>query len=95
MNLRRTCLLFLSLTATLPAAVFDVKTFGAKGDGQTLDRDSINKAIETAGIGGGGKVHFPAGTYLIGSIRLRSNVTLDLERGTVIEASPDPPLRHR
>src|SRR5882757_874054 len=82
-------LLLVALTASLSAATFDVKTFGAKGDGQTLDRDAINKAIEAASAAGGGTVHFPAGIYLTGSIRLRSNVTLDLERGSVIEASPD------
>ena len=38
---------------------------------------------------GGGTVYFPAGTYLTGSIHLRSNITLQLEHGTVIEASPD------
>jgi polygalacturonase len=89
MSLPRTLLLALCLTAPASAAVFDVKTFGAKGDGQTPDRDAINKAIEAASSAGGGTVHFPAGTYVTGSIRLRSNVTLELERGSVIEASTD------
>src|SRR5580704_10911441 len=48
---------------------FDVKTYGAKADGKTPDRDSINKAIEAASAAGGGTVNFPAGTYLTGSIR--------------------------
>ena len=38
---------------------------------------------------GGGTVYFPAGTYVTGSIHLRSNITLQLEPGSVIEASPD------
>ena len=66
----------------LSAADFDVKTFGAKGDGKTPDRDAINKAIEAAGAAGGGTVIIPAGTYVTGSIRLRSNLTLRFEPGS-------------
>ena len=82
----------LSLGAPLEtrAAVFDVKAYGAKADGTTPDRDAINKAIGAADAAGGGTVCFPAGTYLTGSIRLRSNVTLQLDPGSVIEASADP-----
>jgi polygalacturonase len=81
----------LSLGAPLEvrAATFDVKAFGAKADGKTLDRDAINKAIDAAEAAGGGTVYLPAGTYVTGSIRLLSNITLQLEHGTVIEASPD------
>jgi polygalacturonase len=71
------------------AAVFDVKAFGAKADGTTPDRDAINKAIDAAAAAGGGTVSFPAGTYLTGSIRLRSNITLQLDPGSVIKASKD------
>jgi polygalacturonase len=78
------------ITLTASAAVFDVKTYGAKGDGKTQDRDSINKAIEAAAAAGGGTVVVGPGTYLSGSIRLRSNITLQLERGAVIEASSEP-----
>ena len=73
----------------LNAAVFDVTAFGAKGDGKTQNREAINKAIEAAAAAGGGTVEFPAGTWLTGSLRLRSNVTLRLERGAVIEASSE------
>jgi polygalacturonase len=72
------------------AGVFDVKTFGAKGDGKTPDRDAINKAIDAAAAAGGGTVYFPAGTYVTGSIRLRSNLTLQFEAGATLEASADP-----
>src|SRR5271165_5012777 len=80
----------------LNAAAFDVTAFGAKGDGKTQNRAAINKAIEAAASAGGGTVDFPAGTWITGSLRLRSNVTLRLERGSVIEASSeasayDPP----
>lgn len=78
------------LTATcLNAAVFDITTYGAKGDGKTQNRDAINKAIDAAAAAGGGIVEVPPGTWVTGSIRLRSNVTLHLERGSVIEASSE------
>lgn len=66
---------------------FDVKNYGAKGDGKTLDTDAINKAIEAANAAGGGRVFFPAGTYLSYSIHLKSNVTLYLEQGSVLLAA--------
>jgi polygalacturonase len=80
----------LGVSMRLPGATFDVRTFGAQADGKTADRDAINKAIEAASASGGGIVHFPAGTYLTGSIRLKSNITLEFERGAILEASPDP-----
>jgi len=69
------------------ANVYDVRAFGAKGDGKNLDSPSINKAIEAAAAAGGGSVIFPAGTYLAVSIRLRSNITLQLEHGATILAA--------
>src|ERR1035438_641284 len=78
------------LAEPLRAGVFDVKAFGAKGDGKTPDRDAINRAIDAAAAAGGGTVYFPAGTYVTGSIRLRSNLTLQFEHGTILEASADP-----
>jgi polygalacturonase len=74
----------------LRGAMFDVKTFGAKADGKSSDREPINKAIDAAAAAGGGTVYFPAGTYVTGSIRLKSNITLQFEHGTVLEASADP-----
>src|ERR1039457_1840221 len=79
----------LPLSSGVRAAAFDVKTLGAKADGKTQDRAAINKTIDAAVAAGGGTVYFPAGTYVTGSVRLRSNITLQFEHGTVIEASPD------
>ncbi|AYV47301.1 exo-poly-alpha-D-galacturonosidase [Caulobacter flavus] len=70
---------------------FDVRTFGAKGDGRALDSDAINAAIAAASTAGGGTVSLPAGRYLSFSIRLASSVTLRLEEGCVLVAA-DPAL---
>ena len=71
------------------ALVYDVRAFGAKGDGQTLDTLAINKAIEAAADAGGGTVHFPAGSYLSFSIHLKSNIALYLDQGaTIVAADP-------
>jgi polygalacturonase len=80
----------LAVSMHLPGATFDVRTFGAQADGKAADRDAINKAIEAASASGGGIVRFPAGTYLTGSIRLKSNVTLQFEPAAILEASSDP-----
>ena len=61
--------------------VFNVKQYGAKGDGVTIDTPSINRAIEAANTSGGGTVHFPSGTYASYSIHLKSNVALYLDGG--------------
>jgi polygalacturonase len=68
--------------------VFNIKTFGATGDGTTLDSPSINKAIDACVQAGGGTVYFPAGTYLSGSIHLRSNIHLLVDAGATILGAP-------
>ena len=73
---------------TAASGVYDVRDYGAKGDGTTLDHGAINKAIEAATAGGGGQVVLSAGTYLCGSIRLKSNVDLHLMAGAKILAAP-------
>jgi polygalacturonase len=76
-------------TASSVALEYDVRAFGAKADGQTLDTVAINKAIDAAAVGGGGTVRFPAGSYLSFSIRLKSNITLYLDQGaTIVAADP-------
>ncbi|HEY6187586.1 MAG TPA: glycoside hydrolase family 28 protein [Pyrinomonadaceae bacterium] len=71
------------------ADVYDVRAFGARGDGKTLDTASINKAIDAAAAAGGGTVRFPAGTYLSFSIHLKSNIALYLDQGaTILAADP-------
>lgn len=70
---------------------YNVKDFGAKGDGKTLDSPAIDKAIEAAAKAGGGTVYVPAGVYLSGSIHLKSNINLYLAAGSKILASKDNP----
>ena len=69
------------------AADFNVRDFGATGDGKTLDSLAINKAIAAAGAAGGGTVRLPAGTYLCRSIHLESNVSLQFASGAVVLAA--------
>ncbi len=73
---------------TVSANRYDVRDYGAKGDGRTLDHGAINAAIEACVAGGGGQVVVPAGTYLCGSIRLKSRVELHLMAGATILAAP-------
>src|SRR5256886_5833128 len=75
--------------APASAAAFNVKDYGATGNGSTNDTAAINKAINAASTAGGGVVEFPAGTYKsANSIHLKSNITLQLDAGsTVVGAS--------
>lgn len=84
--------LILSLVALqLQASPFyNVKDYGAKGDGKTIDSPAINKAIDVAAQAGGGTVILPAGTYSSYSVRLKSNITLQIEAGaTLLAAFPE------
>ncbi|MGB6200087.1 MAG: glycoside hydrolase family 28 protein, partial [Candidatus Acidiferrales bacterium] len=72
------------------AGVFDVKAFGATGDGKTIDTQAINNAIDAASSAGGGTVRFPAGTYASFSIHLKSNVQLYIGPGATILAAETP-----
>ncbi len=77
---------------TIPAArgEYDVRSFGATGDGKTIDTPAVDKAIEAAAGTGGGVVRFPAGNYLCYSIHLKSHITLYLEPGATIVAADTP-----
>jgi polygalacturonase len=80
-------------TSSAPPAhgsIYDIRAFGAIGDGKTIDSPAINKAIEAAANAGGGTVLFPAGTYNSFSIRLKSNVALYISQGATILAAETP-----
>ncbi|HYG22969.1 MAG TPA: glycoside hydrolase family 28 protein [Verrucomicrobiae bacterium] len=69
--------------------IFDVRQFGAKGDGRALDTESIQKALDTAGKEGG-TVRLTAGVYLSQPLTIRTRTTLLLEEGAVLKATDEP-----
>ena len=79
-----------TLNAAGPAGsnYFNVRNFGAIGDGKNLDSPAIDKAIDAAADAGGGTVFVPAGTYLSGSIHLKSNIHLLIDAGATILGAP-------
>lgn len=71
----------------LSAKVYDVREFGAVGDGLALDSPAINAAIKAAAEAGGGQVYVPAGVYRCYSLHLASHIDLHLEKGARILAA--------
>jgi hypothetical protein len=84
-----TVLLLGGSTVTFAATTCDARAFGAKGDGVTKDTSAIQKAIDSCASQGGGTVHLSAGTYLSAPIELKSNITLQLDKGATLLGSPD------
>ena len=84
-------IILLAIAAHTDASTFfNVKDFGAKADGKTIDSPAINSAIDAAVKAGGGTIILPAGTYASYSIRLKSNICLQLEAGaTLLAAFPE------
>lgn len=76
-----------SAVSAAAADRYNVKDYGATGDGTTLDTEAINRTIEAAAAAGGGTVWFPAGTYASHSIRLKSNISLYIDQGATIRAA--------
>ncbi|MGD0610267.1 MAG: glycosyl hydrolase family 28 protein [Anaerolineales bacterium] len=66
---------------------FNLRDFGARGDGENMDTAALHKVIHACVEAGGGTVVVPAGTYRVGPFELFSHVTLFLESGAVILAS--------
>ncbi len=82
----------ISLLAIVPAAEatsepthaparFNVRDFGARGDGQSLDTPALQAAVDACAAAGGGQVWLPPGRYLSGTVHLRSRLTLWLDAG--------------
>jgi hypothetical protein len=69
--------------------VFDIRDYGAAGDGVTLDTPAIHKAVEACAAAGGGQVRFPPGRYMSGTVHLKSCVTLFLEAGATLVGTTD------
>src|SRR5580658_9603381 len=70
-------------TAMAPK-MFNVRDFGALGDGTNKDTVAFQKALDTCAVSGGGEVVVPAGNYLIGSVQLGFGTVLRLETNCVI-----------
>jgi len=73
---------------------FNIRSYGALGDGKAVDSPALNRAIEAAAAQGGGTIYIPPGRYLCASIRLKSNITLFLEAGATIEAVEESVARY-
>ncbi len=82
------CLCLATISGLAGQDVFNVRDFGAVGDGTNLDSPAINLAIDAAVKAGGGTVLVPAGTYLSGSIHLQSNLHLLIDAGATILGAP-------
>ena len=67
--------------------LFDVRDYGAAGDGEKLDTKAIQAAIDACAQAGGGRVYLSKGTFLCGGIKLKNNVGLYIEGGAVLLAS--------
>ena len=75
--------------ATGSRAFLNVRDFGAKADGLTKDTAAFQKALEACATNGGGTVTVPPGNYVIGSIVIGANTTLQLEHNADLNGSPD------
>ena len=87
----RLLLQLLLLLFPLPShpATYDVRTFGASGDGRTADTLAIARALDAARLAGGGEVLFPApGTYLTGAMVLPSDLIFTVESGATVLGRP-------
>lgn len=76
------------LNAMAASGSYNVRDYGAVGDGRHLDSKAINQAIDAAAAAGGGTVYLPAGSYLSGSIHLKSHIALFIDQGATIVAAP-------
>ena len=83
----------LTAEALAEVGTYNVRHFGAVADGKSNDAGAINEAITACHAAGGGTVFVPSGVYATGSIHLKSNVTLAVDAGAVLQFSfPDAGL---
>ncbi len=73
--------------ASVSRFVYNVSELGAKGDAETLNTKAIQKAIDVCAESGGGTVFVPAGSFLSGTIYLKSGVTMNLSPGCTLLGS--------
>ncbi len=68
---------------------YDVRDYGARGDGLTKDTAALQAAIDAAEKQGGGVVMVPAGNYLCGTVHLKSRITMYLAPGSTLAFSTE------
>jgi polygalacturonase len=83
------CIAQIFLASAVEGKEFNVKTFGAVGNGTNLNTAAFQKALDACAFAGGGTVTVPAGNYLIGSIVMGNNTTLHLDKGASLAGSPN------
>ena len=72
----------------IPNQIFDVKNYGATGDGIMVETKAIQAAINAASAAGGGIVELPAGIYLSGPLQLASQINLRVDKGATLRMLP-------
>jgi len=78
----------------LGSRIYNIRDFGAKGDGVALDTAAVQTAIDTCTHDGGGTVLVPVGTFQIGTVELKSNVPLHIAAGGKLLGSSDGKQYH-
>src|SRR5256885_1644737 len=78
----------------LGARTYNIRDFGAKGDGTTLDTSAVQAAIDTCKKDQGGTVLVPAGVFVIGTIEMKSNMTLHIAAQGKLMGSADGKQYH-
>ncbi len=76
----------------IPDAIFNVTSYGAIGDGNTVDTSAIQEAINAASAAGGGTIELPdasSGIYLAGALNLPSNINLNIATGATLRMLPE------
>ena len=83
--------LLIAIAAVIAEAkVWNVRDFGAMGDGESKDTVAIQKAIDAANESGGGEVLLTEGVYLSGTLFLKSGIDFHLVKGATLKGSPAP-----
>jgi hypothetical protein len=82
-------IMLLIISSHLYSQVYNIQDYGAVADGKVLNTRAIQKAIDESFAAGGGTVYVPAGIFVTGTLNLKSNINLYLERGAVLKGSAD------
>ena len=89
LNMIRILLLLVCINTSVFAQqqIYNITEFGAVADSKTLNTSAIQKAVNTCHANGGGIVYVPPGTFITGTLALKSNVNLHLETGARLKGS--------